>query len=39
MKVNFEIKDNHALTFSGRFIDLHNNFDFVGLITILQKEK
>lgn len=30
MKVNFEIKDNHALSTAGRFIDLHNNFDFVN---------
>jgi hypothetical protein len=30
MKVNFDITDNHALTFEGRHIDLHNNFDFLG---------
>ncbi|WP_231390110.1 hypothetical protein [Sphingobacterium pedocola] len=30
MKVNFEIKDNHALSTAGRFIDLHNDFDFVN---------
>jgi len=30
MKANFEITDNHALTFEGRHIDLHNNFEFVG---------
>ncbi|CAM3443977.1 hypothetical protein [Empedobacter stercoris] len=30
MKVNFDIKDNHALEIAGRHIDLHNNFDFVG---------
>lgn len=30
MKVNFDIIDNHALNFEGRYIDLHNNFDFVG---------
>ena len=30
MKVNFEIKDNSALTLEGRHIDLHNNFDFIG---------
>lgn len=30
MNVNFEITDNHALTFEGRHIDLHNCFDFVG---------
>lgn len=30
MKVNFDITDNHALSISGRHIDLHNNFDFVG---------
>jgi hypothetical protein len=30
MKVNFDIKDNHAIGIAGRHIDLHNNFDFVG---------
>jgi hypothetical protein len=30
MKVNFDIKDNHAIEITGRLIDLHNNFDFVG---------
>ncbi len=30
MKVNFDIKDNHAIEFAGRHIDLHNNFDFVS---------
>lgn len=30
MKVKFDIKDNHAIEISGRHIDLHNNFDFVG---------
>ncbi|WP_396184025.1 hypothetical protein [Flavobacterium sp.] len=30
MKVNFDIKDNHAIEIAGRHIDLHNNFDFVG---------
>ena len=30
MKVNFDITDNHALSFEGQYIDLHNNFDFVG---------
>jgi len=30
MKVNFDIKDNHAIEIAGRYIDLHNNFDFVG---------
>lgn len=30
MKVNFDIKDNHAIEIAGRLIDLHNNFDFVG---------
>lgn len=30
MKVNFDITDNHALSFEGRHIDLHNNFDVVG---------
>ena len=31
MKVNFDIIDNHALNLEGQHIDLHNNFDFVGL--------
>jgi hypothetical protein len=30
MKVNFDIKDNHAIEIAGRHIDLHNNFVFVG---------
>ena len=30
MKLNFDIKDNHAIEIAGRHIDLHNNFDFVG---------
>jgi hypothetical protein len=30
MKVNFDITDNHALTFEGQHIDLHNNFNFVS---------
>ncbi len=30
MEVNFDIIDNHALSMEGRFIDLHNNFDFAG---------
>ena len=30
MKVEFDIIDNHALSFEGHHIDLHNNFDFVG---------
>jgi hypothetical protein len=30
MKVNFDIIDNHAIAITGRHIDLHNNFDFVG---------
>lgn len=30
MNVNFDISDNHALTFEGQHIDLHNNFNFVG---------
>jgi hypothetical protein len=29
MVTNFEIMENYALTFEGRHIDLHNNFDFV----------
>ena len=30
MKVNFAIKDNHAIEIEGWHIDLHNNFDFAG---------
>jgi hypothetical protein len=30
MKVNFDIIDNHAIEIAGRYVDLHNNFDFVG---------
>jgi len=30
MILNFNITDNQALSFEGRYIDLHNNFDFVG---------
>jgi len=31
MKTNFEVIDNHALESAARYIDLHNNFDFVGI--------
>jgi hypothetical protein len=27
---NFELEDNIAIKFDGRYIDLHNNFDFIG---------
>lgn len=30
MTINFELEDNIALKFAGRYIDLHNNFDFIG---------
>jgi hypothetical protein len=30
MTVNFKIDDNFGLSYDGRHIDLHNNFDFVG---------
>jgi hypothetical protein len=30
MTVNFEIEENYALTYNGRHIDLHNNFNFIG---------
>ncbi len=30
MKSNFKIEDNYALTYEGRHIDLHNNFNFSG---------
>jgi hypothetical protein len=39
MKVNFDITDNHALSFEGRHIDLHNNFDFVGFdYNVVERE-
>jgi len=39
MKVNFDIIDNHALSFEGRHIDLHNNFDFVGFdYNVVERE-
>jgi hypothetical protein len=31
MITNFEIVENYALSYKGTHIDLHNNFDFVGL--------
>lgn len=31
MKTNFEIEENYAVKLNGTHIDLHNNFDFVGL--------
>ena len=30
MITNFEIVENYALSYEGRHIDLHNNFDFRG---------
>ena len=30
MTSNFELEDSIALKFAGRYIDLHNNFDFIG---------
>lgn len=30
MTINFELEDNIALNFAGRYIDLHNNFVFTG---------
>lgn len=30
MIVNFEIENNYALSFNGKHIDLHNNFNFWG---------
>ena len=30
MIINFELEDNIAIKFNGRYIDLHNNFDFIG---------
>lgn len=30
MIVNFDLKDNIALSYNSRHIDLHNNFDFTG---------
>lgn len=31
MKTNFEIDDNHAVSYKGHHIDLHNDFDFTGV--------
>ena len=31
MKTNFEIEENYAVQLNGTHIDLHNNFDFIGL--------
>jgi len=31
METNFEIEDNYAVQLNGIHIDLHNNFDFIGL--------
>tara|TARA_Y100000588_G_C13936624_1_gene788210 strand:- start:50 stop:463 length:414 start_codon:yes stop_codon:yes gene_type:complete len=31
MKTNFEIEENYAVQLIGTHIDLHNNFDFIGL--------
>jgi hypothetical protein len=30
MTSNFELNENWSITFEGRHIDLHNNFDFIG---------
>ncbi|KAA9333735.1 hypothetical protein [Adhaeribacter soli] len=30
MKVNFQLVDNYAISFEGRHIDVHNNFNFLG---------
>lgn len=31
MKVNFKIIENYALSYQGRHIDLHNNYEFTGM--------
>lgn len=31
MKTNYEIEENYAVQINGTYIDLHNNFDFIGL--------
>ena len=31
METNFEIEENYAVQLNGTHIDLHNNFDFIGL--------
>jgi len=36
METNFEIEDNYAIRINGRLIDLHNNFDFIGLTDNLE---
>ncbi|KYG72859.1 hypothetical protein [Roseivirga echinicomitans] len=32
MKTNFEIEDNNSVNWNGQHIDLHNNFDYAGLV-------
>ncbi|QSS96648.1 hypothetical protein [Psychroflexus sp. ALD_RP9] len=31
METNFEIEENYAVQLNGTHIDLHNNFDFIGI--------
>jgi hypothetical protein len=31
MKINFQLTQNYALNFDNRYIDLHNNFNFINL--------
>lgn len=31
MKTNFEIEENYAVQLNGTHIDLHNNFDLIGI--------
>ena len=39
MRVNFEVEDNYAITFQGRHIDLHNNFDLESFhYNVINKE-
>lgn len=39
MKVNFEIYNNSAVLYKGQHIDLHNNFDFVGMAEDVQNKQ
>ncbi len=39
MRVNFEIENNYAVTYAGRHIDLHNDFDLESFnYTLSEKE-
>lgn len=39
MKANFKIDNNSAVLYNGQIIDLHNNFDFVGMTEDVQHKE